>query len=241
MRIKIKADLHTHSLASGHAYSTIDEMARGAQKKGLELIAITDHGPAMPGSCHEYYFGNMKIIPDILYGVNILTGVEANILNDGSLDLTNRRLNELDFVAAGIHSDAGYDNQTKIEHTRAVIEAIKNPQVNMITHPANLAYPVDLEKIVKVAVENNVILEANASSFYGFREGRRGDRKMSIKLCQLTKEYGAALSLNSDAHFHTEVGDVSFLDEIIQKAGLDENDVINCSAEKILGYLNINK
>ena len=52
MQMKIKADLHTHTLSSGHAYSTIDEMAKGAQKRGLNLIAITDHGPAMPGASH---------------------------------------------------------------------------------------------------------------------------------------------------------------------------------------------
>jgi putative hydrolase len=113
MQMKIKADLHTHTLSSGHAYSTIDEMAKGAQKRGLNLIAITDHGPAMPGASHEFHFGNMRILPDILYGVRILTGVEANIFNDGSLDLPDNRLENLDFVAAGIHSDADYTNQTK--------------------------------------------------------------------------------------------------------------------------------
>lgn len=239
MQIKIKADLHTHSMASGHAYSTIDELVRGASKRGLQLVAITDHGPAMPGASHEFHFGNMKIIPDVLYGVNILTGIEANILNDGSLDLSDKRLDRLDFVAAGIHSDAGYENQTKTEHTQAMINAIKNPQIDMITHPANLAFPVDLEKVVKAAAKHNVIMEANASSFYSFRVGRRGDRKMSVQLCRLAREYGVPLSLNSDAHFHTEVGDITFLSEIVQEAEIQEKDIINSSAEKVLDFLDI--
>ena len=239
MNIKIKADLHTHTIASGHAYSSVDELARSASKKGLKLIAITNHGPNMPGGPHEFHFGNMKIIPDTLYGVRILSGIEANILNDGSLDLAENRLKKLDFVAAGIHSDAGYDLNNKKDNTKAIIEAIKKPYVDMITHPANAAFEVDIEKIIKAAVENKVILEANASSFYDFKLGRRGDHDLSVKLCKYAKRYGVPISLNSDAHFHTEVGDITFLNDVISKANLREEDIINSSAAKVLEFLNI--
>jgi putative hydrolase len=122
-----------------------------------------------------------------------------------------------------------------------MIEAIKHPQVKMITHPANYTYPVELERVVEAAVEYNVILEANASSFDSFRVGRRGDEKMSLQLCRLIKENGALLSLNSDAHFHTEVGDITFLHKIVQKAGLTENDIINSSAVKIYDFLKLKR
>jgi putative hydrolase len=83
---KINADLHTHTVASGHAYSTVDEMARGAFNKGIKLIGITDHGPKLPGGPNVYHFGNFSIVPDELYGVRIVKGVEANILKNGKLD-----------------------------------------------------------------------------------------------------------------------------------------------------------
>jgi len=65
----IEADLHMHTVNSGHAYSTVDELAKTASFKGLKLIAITEHGPNLPGGPHEYFFGNMSIIPNEMYGV----------------------------------------------------------------------------------------------------------------------------------------------------------------------------
>ena len=88
-RMKIVADLHIHTVSSGHAYSTVMENVRAAADKGLEMIAITDHGPAMPGGPHEYHFGNMQVLPDELFGVRILKGVEANVIDRaGNLDLS---------------------------------------------------------------------------------------------------------------------------------------------------------
>ena len=71
-------DLHTHTIASGHAYSTIIEMAQTASEKGLELLGITEHGPAMKGSCQTIYFQNVKVIPRERFGVTTLFGVELN-------------------------------------------------------------------------------------------------------------------------------------------------------------------
>lgn len=81
-------DLHTHTVASGHAYNTLYEMAKSASEKGLALMGSTDHAPKMPGTCHEFYFINFKVIPRKIYGVNILMGVELNIMDHtGRVDL----------------------------------------------------------------------------------------------------------------------------------------------------------
>ena len=236
--LKIVADLHTHTIASGHAYSTIDEVVRTASQRGLKVIGITDHGPLMPGAAHPYYFGNLKTLPDELYGVRILCGIEANILTEGKLDVEKQELEKLDFVAAGIHHDGGYEGESKEDHTIATIRAIENPLVKMITHPANLSLPVDIEKVVKAAAREDVILEINASSFDGHHYGRRGSEELSLELCQLAQEFNVPLSINSDAHFHTEVGRVDTLYPLVEKAGLKEEDIINCSLEKTLSYLN---
>ena len=73
-------DTHTHTLASGHAYSTIREMAYTAGEKGLKLLGITEHAPKMPGSCHEFYFRNLRAADRLMYGVELLFGAELNIL-----------------------------------------------------------------------------------------------------------------------------------------------------------------
>ncbi|MFP4662562.1 MAG: phosphatase [Halanaerobiales bacterium] len=235
--MKLEADLHMHTIASGHAYSTITEMALAAAGKGLKIIAMTDHGPLLPGGPHEYHFGNIKVLPEYIHGVRVLKGVESNIINDGSLDLDEERLDMLDFVAAGIHYDAGYNNRTMEEHTTATITAIKNPRVRMITHPANLYYPVDLQAVVKAAAENNVILEVNASSFDTHRYGKRGSLEKTVEMCKLAREYKVPLSLNSDAHYYVDVGNIEPLTQVIKEADLKEKDVINCSAEAVEEFL----
>ena len=70
--MQIKVDTHTHTLASGHAYNTMREMAETALEKGLEALAITEHAPEMPGSCCLYYFQNLKVVPRKRYEIPLL-------------------------------------------------------------------------------------------------------------------------------------------------------------------------
>jgi putative hydrolase len=69
--MEIIADMHTHTVASGHAYSTVNELAQAARAKGLKALAITDHGPTLPGGPHLYHFGAMRFIPTLIDGVRI--------------------------------------------------------------------------------------------------------------------------------------------------------------------------
>lgn len=233
--IKIEADLHVHSTFSGHAYSTIDELANEAKLKGLKMIALTDHGPALPGGTHFNYFNNLGVLPDRIHGVRVLKGIEANILNDGSLDLDKRYFRHLNFIACGIHMNTGYTNITKKEHTQATINAIKNPLVDMITHPASMSNRLELKEVVKAAKEYDVILEINASS-HKANKGR-GNRELTRKLIELSLENGNIIAVNSDAHYRDMVGDLSTLEPIIGDGIISNNDIINSSTEKILEFL----
>ncbi len=86
--MKYLIDTHTHTIASGHAYNTIKEMAQSASEKGLELLGITEHAMKMPGTCHSFYFANLKMLERKMFGVEMLFGVELNILNqDGEVDM----------------------------------------------------------------------------------------------------------------------------------------------------------
>ena len=198
-------DLHTHTVVSGHAYNTLREMARAAADKGLEVLGITEHGPSMPGSCQNFYFHNLKILPREMYGVRLLLGTEANIVNyDGKLDLSQRELESLDLVIASMHLPC-VKAGTKEENTRAYLKVMENPYVDIIGHPDDGRYAIDYERLVRKAKEYHVLLEINNNSLNprGFRlDTAPNDRKM-LKLC---KEYQVPVILGSDAHVVTEVG-----------------------------------
>ena len=103
-----EVDTHTHTLASGHAYNTLMEMVHAAAAKGLKALAITDHtqgipGHEMDGAPKDIYFRNFSVIPKVIEGVHLLMGAEVNILNGGTVDLSERALRLQDIVIASIH------------------------------------------------------------------------------------------------------------------------------------------
>ncbi|HHW42993.1 MAG TPA: PHP domain-containing protein [Desulfotomaculum sp.] len=107
--MELQADLHTHTIASGHAFSTVKEMASAAAAAGLQLLGIADHGVNMPGAPHEYYFSQLLTLPDEIEGIHILKGVEANIIDsNGNLDMPVEILSRLDLVLAGFHAGCGF-------------------------------------------------------------------------------------------------------------------------------------
>ena len=102
--MNIEIDTHSHTLASGHAYNTIREMADAAGKKGLKGLAITEHAVKMPGTCHIYYFQNLRAVPRKMCGIELLMGTELNILNEeGEVDFTQKFLEDLDIAIASMH------------------------------------------------------------------------------------------------------------------------------------------
>lgn len=236
--MNMTADLHVHTVASGHAYSTILEMAKAAKARGLKVIAVTDHGPAMPGGPHPYYFGNLRSVPDTIGGVRILRGVEANILDpSGSLDLGDACLSGLDFVAAGIHPDTGYSGRNARDNTRAVVNAMQNPHVDMIVHPCSPGYPVDMEQLVMAAAHFGVILELNARSFSPYMIGRRDSWELCTYMGRLARKHGVHVAVNSDAHFSTEVGVVDQALAIARAADLTEEHIICANPARLANFL----
>ena len=229
------ADLHVHTMASGHAYSTVAEIARVAADKELALIALTDHGPAMPGGPHAYHFSNQTAIPNVLFGVRVLKGIEANVMDRrGRLDLDEFRLSKLDIVAIGLHTVCSpYGN--KKENTTMMVEAMQNPFVDIVVHPGNPEYLVDEETIVKAAVQYNVALEVNNSSL---TVSRKGSLPHCDQIVSLAKAYGAKLIVGSDSHYCETVGEFSVAAALLDKHGILPEQVLNTSLEKILAHLN---
>ena len=124
--MKIELDVHTHTIASGHAFSTLQEMAQAAAGKGLKVLGITEHSPGIPGTCHSIYFRNLHVVPRRMYGVELLLGAEINILDGkGNLDLDEDYMKMLDIRIAGIHSLC-YEYGTIEENTHGMVQAISN-------------------------------------------------------------------------------------------------------------------
>lgn len=232
--MKLVADLHIHTISSGHAYSTVLENVRAATDRGLEMIAITDHGPAMPGGPHEYHFGNMRVIPDELFGVQILKGVEANVIDrDGKLDLEENRLASLDIVLAGLHTICS-PNGSVAENTEMMVNAIKNPWVDVIVHPGNPEFLIDAEAVVQAAVQYDVAIEINNSSL---KASRIGSRPYCEKIVGLVKQYGAKIMVGTDSHFSLAVGDFSQAIELLKQYDISPSSVINTSIAGVRRHL----
>ena len=234
--MKLVADLHIHTISSGHAYSTLEEYVRQARKIGLEAIAITDPGPAMPGGPHYYHFSNMRMIPREMEGVRILRGIEANIINDkGEIDLTEQEIKwgELDIVMVAMHPRVGYDNQGEDKNTEVVIKAMQNPYVNVIAHPGNPKYPIKVKETVAAAKEHGVLIEVNNSSDYS----RPGSHQKCVEFAQDVKRVGWKILIGSDSHISGMLGIFDDALRLIAEAGLVEEDVVNTSWEKVEKYL----
>jgi len=235
--MKIIADMHTHTVSSGHGYSTINELVAEAARKGLEALAITDHGPAIPGGPHVYHFGAMRFIPESILGVRVLRGIEANILDTaGTLDLPEPYLRKLDFVMAGLHEGCGFTGEDRIRNTEAVISAMENPLVNAISHPGNPLFPLDYRAVVDAAVRTGTALEMNNTSFSISRKGSTPNCEL---LAGLIARLGAPLVIGSDAHIAQMVGEFFDAVAVIEAAGVTAEQVINSSMDLLLRFLGL--
>ncbi len=233
--MKIIADMHIHTVASGHGYSTVNEIARAARRKRLEAVAITDHGPALPGGPHLYHFGAMRFIPERICGVRVLRGAEANIIGPGGeLDLPESYLARLEFVMAGFHEGCGFDGRGVAANTEAVLRAMENPRVKAIAHSGNPEFPVDLESLVKGAAATGTALEINNSSL---NMSRRGSRPNCERLAGLAAHYGALVVVGSDAHIAQGVGEFGDAVAVLEKAGVNEAQVVSSTFERLMAFL----
>lgn len=237
--MRLLADLHTHTVASGHAYSTVTELAVAAAAKGLELIAVTDHGPAVPQGAHPWYFWNFKVVPSVLNGVRVLKGCEANPSPDSAngIDLPDLVLEKLDFVAVGFHPLTGYDVPDRVRNTEALLTVMANPLVDMITHPGNEAeFPLELDTIVSAAAKHSVILELNDHSFAPTSARAVGaDREREFAEAALAA--GAPIAISSDAHYALHVGRFDAALAVAEEIGITADRVVNRDAAAVLAFL----
>ncbi|HZK84287.1 MAG TPA: phosphatase [Desulfosporosinus sp.] len=230
----IKVDLHTHTVASGHAYSTLSENALAASHKGISLLGMTDHAPSMPGAPHLYHFGNLATLPEELYGVRILPGVEANITNyEGELDIPVDYLSRMKIVLVGLHLIC-YPGGTSEQNTESYIKGMKNPYTDMMVHPGRPYFDMDLERIAHNSAQLNIPVEINNSSL---SNEKRGAWDNCRRFARYMAKYNGPVILGSDAHFCDRVGDFSHALELVREVGISDHQVLNTSPERVLKYL----
>jgi putative hydrolase len=224
--LKNLCDTHTHTIFSRHAYSTIEEDVRAASERGLELIGVTDHYSQMVAtgrSLIEYqHFCNMKGWPRTWYGVEIMRGAEADIVDlDGHLfghdtvcerslvedpmkprTLDDMALWQADYVIASIHGKHFCDGASVAQTTAMYVAALEDPRVVMVGHIVRAGVPVDFDAVLDAAKDLDKMIEINNHTFSMKPEKADGCREIAIRCA----EKGVKIAVNTDAHISYEVG-----------------------------------
>jgi DNA polymerase (family X) len=222
----LEGDVHMHTVETD-GRNTIEEMAEAARKRGYRYMAITDHSKnlAFANGLDDKraieHIQRIRAAEDQIGAIRIFAGVEVDILGDGSLDLSDSVLAQMDLVIASVHS---HFNQSPAEMTDRLLKAIENPNTSLIGHPTGRvllrrdAYPFDIDTVLKAAVERKVAMELNAYP----------DR---LDLCdrhlRLAKQYGVKIVINTDSHHTSHLDNIRYGVLQARRAWLSKDDVLN--------------
>lgn len=236
--MKTLIDVHTHTIASGHAFSTIQEMVHTAQEKELRILGITEHAPHIPGTCNPIYFRNLHVVPRMWQGLRLLLGCELNILDtNGTLDLDETYYRLMDIRIAGIHSLC-WKGGTKEENTQGMINAVNNPWTHIISHPGDGTAELLFEPIVLAAKQSHTLLEINSSSMKPSRH-KQFAKANNLEILRLCKAHSVPIILGSDAHICFDIANYEYALPLLQETGFPEELVMNDKPQAFLEYLNI--
>ena len=237
----IRGDLHLHSDFSD-GVSSIEEMVKKAKELGYEYIAITDHSKSLKvarGLDESRLRQQLELIKGInerVKGIRILTGIEVDILPDGSLDFDDDILKELDVVIASIHS--GF-KQDKTTITSRIVNACHNRYVNIIAHPTGRLlgrrepYDVDMDEVFEAAAKTGTVLEINSSP------DRLDLNDVNVKRAA---EMGIKIAINTDAHGTEALSDMMYGVWVARRGWLAAENIINTySLEQLLEFLKVMK
>ena len=226
-------DAHTHTLACGHAYNTITELVAAAAQKNLELICITEHGPALPGAPTPLFFANYRVIPGKINNVKVIKGIESNIIDaDGNTDIPMTFIDSLEIISASLHTPT-FKPQSKSVNTGAVLGAIANPDVDFICHLGNPTYELDYEAILQDAKKHNTLIEINNGSFF-IRKGSKPNCEWIANRC---KELEIPIIIGSDTHFASDIGDFPYVDKVLDAIDFPDELIINLAVDRLIDYL----
>ncbi len=222
----LKGDLHAHTSATD-GRNSLREMAMAAKAWGLEYLAITEHSRHLTVAhgldaahllrqCDEIDRLNAE-----LPGITLLKGIEADILEDGSLDLPDPVLAELDLVVGAVHSQF---HLSRARQTDRIVKAMENPYLNLLAHPSGRLlgsrepYDVDMLKIIRTAHSQGCFIELNAHP-------ERLD--LLDTQCQMAREEGVLVAINSDAHSVRDFDNLVYGVGQARRGWLEKTDILN--------------
>ncbi len=231
--MKLIADMHTHTIASTHAYATITEMAQEAGDLGLFAIAITDHARTMPGAPGPFYFESLAILPPYIKGVRVLHGIEANICDyNGNLDVEPELQNRLEWVVASLHTLTIEGEATVEKCTQAYLNAAKNPNINVIGHSGSEYFKYDYEKVIPEFAKEGKLVEINDSAFR-YKKSHCGNCIEIAKLCQ---KYGTRICVNTDSHYTHTLGRGTETLKMLEEINFPQELIVNIDEENLKQY-----
>ncbi len=222
----LQGDVHMHTVETD-GRNSIEEMAEAARAHGYKYMAITDHSKnlafanGLDDKRAVEHIQRIRAVNDQTEGIRIFAGIEVDILADGSLDLSDSVLEQMDLVIASVHS---HFNQTPAEMTDRLLRAVNNRNTSIIGHPTGRlllrrdAYQFDVDAVLKAAAEKKVAMELNAYP----------DR---LDLCdrhlRLAKQYGGKIVINTDSHHTSHLAKIRYGVLQARRAWLTKPDVLN--------------
>src|SRR6202166_1385263 len=222
----IRGDVHMHTVETD-GRNTIEEMAEAARERGYEYMAITDHSKNLAfanGLTDERALAHIERIRAVekkIGGIRIFAGIEVDILGDGSLDLSDSVLEQLDIVIASVHSQF---NQDRAAMTERLLKAISNPNTSLLGHPTGRlllrrdAYQFDIDAVLKAAAKNKVAMELNSYP----------DRlDLSDVHLRMAKQHGVKIVINTDSHHTSHMEKIHYGITQARRAWLTKDDVLN--------------
>jgi len=222
----LQGDVHMHTVETD-GRNTIEEMAEAARDRGYKYMAITDHSKnlafanGLDDKRAVEHIARIRAVSDAIDGIRIFAGIEVDILADGSLDLSDSVLEQMDLVIASVHS---HFDQSAEEMTARLLKSVENPNVSLIGHPTGRlllrrdAYAYDMDAVLHAAARNKVAMELNAYP----------DR---LDLCdrhlRMAKQRGVKIVINTDSHHTTHMEKIRFGVLQARRAWLTPDDVLN--------------
>ena len=222
----LQGDVHMHTVETD-GRNTIEEMAEAAKERGYKYMAITDHSKnlafanGLDDKRAVEHIKRIRAVNEHIEGIKIFAGIEVDILADGTFDLSDSVLEQMDIVIASVHS---HFNQTSQEMTDRLVKAVENPNTSLLGHPTGRlllrreAYPFDMDAVLKAAARKKVAMELNA---YPDRLDL-GDRHL-----RLAKQHGVKLVINTDSHHTSHMEKIRFGVLQARRAWLTKEDVLN--------------
>ena len=233
----IRGDLQMHSTWSD-GKASVEEMARSCLERGYEYFALTDHSQAMamvqgltPERAREQW-AEIEQVQELVPGIRILKSVEVDILKDGSLDMPDDVLEQLDVLVISVHS---FMDQNKKTMTDRVLRAMQHPSADILAHPTGRRinrrepFELDVEAVLEAAADLSVAVELNANP-------NRLD--FSDVHVHRAKELGVPVVISTDAHSLRGLADMRFGVDQARRGWLEASDVLNTrSVEEMMGWL----